>query len=512
LNKRLHRSTSHSRFARTAAFAGAFVAASFSAATAVPLDQPALSVVEVGSGRVDLRVTAGPSGTPAGFTLWWMTRSEFEANGNQWFPYGDPRQAECYFVGAPTLNNFPGEPGTFLLGPNESITIQPGDLVDETGIISYYLDEHEYSTDYVYCVFANAGDGWEQSDYSANNFATTTNQFRNCTFTIGYWKTHEDQWPVSSLTLGNVSYTQAQLLAILDQPTQGNGLVSLAKQLIAAKLNVANGADASAVSSTIASSDALIGNLVVPPFGSGYLAPSSTSALTETLDDYNNGIIGPGHCEETTVACCLPDGTCEDLSADECVVAGGISHGSGSTCATTSCTESCEYPDGSCQDVPPNICEEGGGVPGGDNTQCLPAACCAPDGSCQLLTSEQCIAAGGIPQGTGSTCSTVICEQPPQPEACCFSDGSCQELFADACISAGGIPQGAGTTCATVNCPQPPPRGACCLPDGACVDDVEESACVAGSGTWYANGTCAEVTCTNAVEPSSWGKIKGIYR
>jgi hypothetical protein len=91
-------------------------------------------------------------------------------------------------------------------------------------------------------------------------------------------------------------YSKAQLLAILDESVQGNGLVSLAHQLIAAKLNIAQGADPSAASAAIASADAMIGSLVIPPIGSGYLDPSQTSATTQTLDDYNNGIIGPGHC------------------------------------------------------------------------------------------------------------------------------------------------------------------------------------------------------------------------
>jgi hypothetical protein len=469
LNKRLQRVSTPLLSCMAASAAAMMVAVSFAAAMAVPLDRPTLSLVEVGSGRVDLRVTAGPSGTPGGFTLWWMTQGDFEANGNQWFPYGDPRQAEANFVGAPTLNDFPGEPGTFLLAPDQSITIQPGDLFDETGIVSYNLDEHDYSTDYVYCVFANAADGREQSEYSANNFASTTNQFRNCTYTQGYWKTHEDQWPVTSLTLGTVSYTQAQLLDILDRSVQGNGLVSLAHQLIAAKLNVANGAFPDDIAQTILDADALIGSLVVPPIGSGYLSPSSTSALTEMLDDYNNGIIGPGHCDDTTIACCFPDGSCQDVPADECVDAGGTSQGSETTCATSSCSEACEFPDGTCQDLPPEVCEEDGGSSGGNGSVCLPAACCAPDGSCLELTSEQCVSAGGLPQGTGTNCSTVICEQPP-------------------------------------------PRGACCLPDGACIGDVQESQCLAGGGTWYANATCAEVVCTNAVELKSWGKIKAIYR
>src|SRR5688572_26907655 len=63
----------------------------------------------------------------------------------------------------------------------------------------------------------------------------------DCVFTQGYWKNHAEAWPVSTLVLGTVSYSQAQLLEILRTPVRGNGLISLAHQLIAAKLNVANG-------------------------------------------------------------------------------------------------------------------------------------------------------------------------------------------------------------------------------------------------------------------------------
>ncbi len=117
-----------------------------------------------------------------------------------------------------------------------------------------------------------------------------------CTYTQGYWKNHPEAWPVNALTLGSVNYNQAQLLAILNQPVRGNGLISLAHQLIAAKLNAANGADSSVVSGAFTSADALIGGLVVPPVGSGYLAPRSTSGLIGTLDNFNNGVTGPGHC------------------------------------------------------------------------------------------------------------------------------------------------------------------------------------------------------------------------
>jgi N-acetylneuraminic acid mutarotase len=120
-----------------------------------------------------------------------------------------------------------------------------------------------------------------------------------CVFTQGYWKNHPDQWPVTELQLGNVTYTQDQLLSILHQSVRGNGLVLLAHQLIAAKLNIANGADASCIEQTIADADALIGDLVVPPVGDGYLAPSDVSALAETLDQYNEGFLCAPSCEGT---------------------------------------------------------------------------------------------------------------------------------------------------------------------------------------------------------------------
>ena len=120
-----------------------------------------------------------------------------------------------------------------------------------------------------------------------------------CTYTQGYWKNHHDagDWPVTTLQLGTASYSQSQLLDILRQSVGGNGLISLAHQLIAAKLNQAKGATP-APSSAIAQADALIGGRVVPPVGSGTLATSATSALVSTLDDYNNGdqAGGPPHC------------------------------------------------------------------------------------------------------------------------------------------------------------------------------------------------------------------------
>jgi hypothetical protein len=120
-----------------------------------------------------------------------------------------------------------------------------------------------------------------------------------CVFGQGYWKNHPEAWPVTELQLGNVSYDQQQLLDILHQPVRGNGLVSLAHHLIAAKLNIANGADPSCIQQTIADADALIGDLVVPPVGDGYLAPRDVEALKDMLEDYNEGRLCAPSCDQS---------------------------------------------------------------------------------------------------------------------------------------------------------------------------------------------------------------------
>ena len=114
-----------------------------------------------------------------------------------------------------------------------------------------------------------------------------------CSLTIGYWQTHK-QWPVNQLQLGNRIYNRSELQSILQQPVRGNGLVSLGRQEIAAKLNIANGADGSCIEQTLAQADAVIGDLVIPPVGNGFLQPTG---LERTLTQYNQGSLCVPHCD-----------------------------------------------------------------------------------------------------------------------------------------------------------------------------------------------------------------------
>src|SRR5205823_6014211 len=76
-----------------------------------------------------------------------------------------------------------------------------------------------------------------------------------CPQPLGYWKNNPDAWPVNSLTLGSQIYLKTELLIILNTPIgsgkNADASLILADQLIAAKLNVANGSDPAPVSSTI---------------------------------------------------------------------------------------------------------------------------------------------------------------------------------------------------------------------------------------------------------------------
>jgi hypothetical protein len=265
----------------------------FSAAFAA-LDTPSISTGASGHAKQVLFITAGPTGAPNGFTIRWMDASTYYGNGGTFQAEPVTGESKAAFTGTPTLNTFGGQYTTFKIGPNETIRVEIGDLYDETGV-SGDLTELEDGMQYYFAVFANDETGAPASELSVtvNDQTTATT---NCTYTVGYWKNHSDVWPVTSLTLGTVVYTDAELLSILNESVGGNGLISLAHQLIAAKLNIAMGADPSAAAACIAAADALIGNLVVPPVGGGYLDPSTTSSTTQCLDDYNNGITGPGHC------------------------------------------------------------------------------------------------------------------------------------------------------------------------------------------------------------------------
>ena len=273
-----------------AAFSGVAVAQTTYAA-------PTVGLVDRGLFRLTISITAGSTGAPAGFSIQWMKKADYDALGSTWPEEGTPGLKYCQCYGPYTLNQWAGNP---IMGPGETSYLQLGDLNDEGGLYGNDYDQLQPGIEYV--IRGNVdgdGDG-DPSAFSAT--LTTSTLVSECT--QGFWKTHglppckqgnnTDVWPLSCfpMTLGTVSYNRAQICSILLQNVGGNGLISLAHQLITTKLNGCSTSNLAPVLATIAAANALIGGLVVPPVGGGFLNPSATSALTETLDDYNNGLLG----------------------------------------------------------------------------------------------------------------------------------------------------------------------------------------------------------------------------
>lgn len=136
-----------------------------------------------------------------------------------------------------------------------------------------------------------------------------------CTLTIGYWKTHAGFGPqddmVSALLpiwLGTAdgdkslnvedAATAVEVLKMKTYGDESNGITKLYAQLLGAKLNLANGAGGSAVDETIADADAFLADNDWTAW-TGLSDDDKDMVLDwkDTLDDYNNGVIGPGHCD-----------------------------------------------------------------------------------------------------------------------------------------------------------------------------------------------------------------------
>jgi hypothetical protein len=131
----------------------------------------------------------------------------------------------------------------------------------------------------------------------------------NCTRTIGYWKNHPERiTPLLPVSLGtgagkSLLVTDAsQAVNVLKMKVYGsssNGITKLYAQLLAAKLNIANGSDSAAVASTLTSADSFLVNSNWQDW-SALNAEQTRGVLgwKTMLDRYNNGVIGPGHCTE----------------------------------------------------------------------------------------------------------------------------------------------------------------------------------------------------------------------
>jgi len=138
--------------------------------------------------------------------------------------------------------------------------------------------------------------------------AAATPTLNVCGLTWGYWKNHVSLWPITSLTLGSQTYTQAELQTILGMAVKGDQSIEMAHQLIAVKFNVLNGTQIATANGAIANADSLLSQFTGKlPCG---VATSSTIgaqmvAAAGKLDTFNSdgkaqpgcSVTGGGGCQ-----------------------------------------------------------------------------------------------------------------------------------------------------------------------------------------------------------------------
>jgi len=119
------------------------------------------------------------------------------------------------------------------------------------------------------------------------------------TGTPGYWKNHPEAWPAEQGTLGGVTYTKSEAIAIMNTPGRGDKTYTMFSALAAAMLNVAIGNDSSCIAGTIYAADQWMATY--GPVGSSVKGNSPAwqegELLYVKLDAYNNGLLCAPHRE-----------------------------------------------------------------------------------------------------------------------------------------------------------------------------------------------------------------------
>jgi hypothetical protein len=138
-----------------------------------------------------------------------------------------------------------------------------------------------------------------------------------CTLTIGYWKNHAGFtkqpnkiqpgwlpiWLGQPHTFPSLDVADnATASAVLSQNVFGapsNGITKLYSQLLAADFNQLNGASVTAITTTLNDANTFLGLHFWPDWPILSKADQQkVLSYQSTLDSYNNGLIGPGHCSQ----------------------------------------------------------------------------------------------------------------------------------------------------------------------------------------------------------------------
>jgi hypothetical protein len=181
-------------------------------------------------------------------------------------------------------------------------SLAPGASTTVTGS---YVPTTSPSTDTLTCI--GTGEISNKSVSSSGSATCNTRSGGGCTLTFGYWKTHskygpapyDDLWAFigedTPFFLSGKSWYQV----LWNSPKGGNAYYILAHQYIAATLNTLNKTSSTQqVNEALAWAKESFFNNYTPSLNLTSNVRNQALFYADLLDQYNNGLIGPGHCSE----------------------------------------------------------------------------------------------------------------------------------------------------------------------------------------------------------------------
>ena len=201
---------------------------------------------------------------------------------------------------------------------NTSLDDETNITIEELVPPGYHLDRISFTGDGNPAHVPDAIENPASPSVTFKPFAGLNVYFKNsfvggggCSLTPGYWKTHSSYGPAgrndtwdeidpdgenSDFFLSGHTYYQV----LWTTPQGGNAYYILAHAYIAAELNFLNGSDPSAAQAAFNAATALFN--AYTPAQVGVLKGNNATrqaflSNAAVLDNYNNGLIGPGHCD-----------------------------------------------------------------------------------------------------------------------------------------------------------------------------------------------------------------------
>jgi len=165
------------------------------------------------------------------------------------------------------------------------------------------------SPNYNLIAVADSGGSITQStDLNARNVTLHINAFHSakatftneavvresgCTVTLGWYKNHTN-WPSGDIGPNTIFDGWGKVIDLLNTPPKGSQYIILAHQYITALLNIQGGASVPpAVQTALNTAAAYFAG-----GGNGTGDPNvNITGVSTILDNYNNGLTGPGHCD-----------------------------------------------------------------------------------------------------------------------------------------------------------------------------------------------------------------------